>query len=42
MARKKRKKKKEKGIKWFPGYDIYITVTIVVAVGSIMMFKACQ
>ena len=28
MARQK--KKKEKGIKWFPGYDLYIAATIVV------------
>ena len=42
MARKKRNKKKEKGIKWFPGYDLYVTAVIVVVVGSAMMFKACQ
>jgi len=39
MARQK--KKKEKGIKWFPGYDLYIAIVIVVVVGSAMMLKAC-
>ena len=33
---------KEKGIKWFPGYDLYIAETIVVVVGSAMILKACQ
>ena len=40
MARQK--KKKEKGIKWFPGYDLYITAAIAVVVGSAMILKACQ
>ena len=39
MARQK--KKKEKGIKWFPGHDLYMTIVIVIAVGSVMIFKAC-
>ena len=42
MARKKSKKKEEKGIKWFPDHDLHITIMIVVVVGSVMMLKACN
>ena len=42
MARKKRKKKEEKGIKWFPGHDLYVAVAIVIVVGAVMICKACN
>jgi len=38
----RQKKKKEKDIKWFPGHDLYITIVIVIVVGSVMMLKACS
>jgi hypothetical protein len=38
MGRKKNKKE----IKGFPGYDLHITIGIVVAVGIVMIIKACQ
>tara|TARA_R110002020_G_scaffold114047_1_gene262334 strand:+ start:616 stop:747 length:132 start_codon:yes stop_codon:yes gene_type:complete len=42
MESKKRKKKKEKDIKWFPDHDLHVTIMIVVAVGSVMVLKACN
>lgn len=37
MGRKKNKKK----IKGFPGYDLHITIAIVIIVGAVMLIKAC-
>jgi len=38
MARKKNKKE----IKGFPGYDLHITIGIVIIVGLVMTIKACN
>ena len=37
MGRKKNKKK----IKGFPGYDLHITIAIVIGLGILILMKAC-
>ena len=38
MGRKKNKKK----IKWFPGYDLHITVGIFLVLGMLLIAKGCN
>ena len=39
MASKKNKKKID--IKGFPGYDLHITIAIMISLGILMLIKAC-
>tara|TARA_R110002020_G_scaffold475050_1_gene708426 strand:+ start:502 stop:621 length:120 start_codon:yes stop_codon:yes gene_type:complete len=34
-------KKNKKEIKGFPGYDLHITIGIVIVVGIVIIIKAC-
>ena len=36
------RKKNKKEIKWFPGYDLHMTIGIVIIVGLVMIIKACN
>lgn len=35
------RKKNKKEIKGFPGYDLHITIAIVIGLGILILMKAC-
>ena len=36
-----KKNKKEINIKWFPGYDLYLTIIIIIGFVALGILKAC-